>query len=362
MKIVYEKLVVRNFGPISNLDIVIRPLTLFIGTQGSGKSTIAKLLTICREQRWWQNRPGKGSDFHKRLRDFGIGDYIQENSFIEYSLTDDETRHPNVVTYENGTIAITTDGNWEGDVIRYLYVPAERNLIGNMSEAIASMLIAQIPISTLLLEYMSQFERATKEFPVYEIPFFGVNYVKKDNRNMIELKDKDKLLPLSASSSGLQSAIPMLVIIDYALATKSYDAFVIEEPEQNLFPENQREVLNFIASRLNGGEKRQAILTTHSPYMLSCLNVLMLAHKLHEEEEFREQVESIVKPEFMVNPDDVAAYSLNPNNEDGIYCKSLISEKTGMVSVNALDTASIYIGDEFDRLYRLYVKMIKGKK
>ena len=88
----------------------------------------------------------------------------------------------------------------------------------------------------------------------------------------------------------------------------------------------------------------------------------MLAHKLHEEEEFREQVESIVKPEFMVNPDDVAAYSLNPNNEDGIYCKSLISEKTGMVSVNALDTASIYIGDEFDRLYRLYVKMIKGKK
>ena len=49
MKIVYERLTVCHFGPISNLDITIRPMTLFIGTQGSGKSTIAKLLTFCRE-------------------------------------------------------------------------------------------------------------------------------------------------------------------------------------------------------------------------------------------------------------------------------------------------------------------------
>ena len=96
--------------------------------------------------------------------------------------------------------------------------------------------------------------------------------------------------------------------------------------------------------------------------MLSCLNVLMLAYKMmHNHEEFREKVEEIVNPDCMVNPADVAAYSLNPNDADGIYCKSLISEKTGMISVNELDTASIYIGDEFDRLYRLYVKIIKSK-
>ena len=29
-----ERLVVRNFGPITKLDIEIRPFTLFIGTQG----------------------------------------------------------------------------------------------------------------------------------------------------------------------------------------------------------------------------------------------------------------------------------------------------------------------------------------
>ena len=358
MKVIYEKLAVRNFGPISNLDIIIRPMTLFIGTQGSGKSTIAKLLTICRDLRWWYNVED-GRDFKKRLRYFGIIDYLQGDSYISYTLTDAVTHHPNVVTYENGIFYVTTDGNREGDVQRFLYVPAERNLIGNMSDAIASMWSAQIPISSLLLDYMSQFERATKELPVYDIPFFDVSYVKQDNRNMISLIGKDKLLPLSASSSGLQSAIPMLVIVDYAIKTDAFNAFVIEEPEQNLFPENQREILNFISSRMAGKDNRQVVITTHSPYMLSCLNVLMLAYKLHDYEEFREKVGAIVEPAFIVNPKDVAVYSLDPNSEK--YCKSLISEKTGLVSVNELDSVSEIIGDDFDRLYDLYRQVNKKK-
>ncbi len=357
MKVVYEKLTVRHFGPISNLDIIIRPMTLFIGTQGSGKSTIAKLLTFCRES---LRADIRDMNYTKRLQDFGINDYLQEDSFISYKLKYDETTIPCEVIYDRNFIVKMGD-NQTADIQRFLYVPAERNLIGNMSEAIASMWSAQIPISSLLLNYMSQFERATKELPVYDIPFFGVSYVKQDNRNLISLKGKNKLLPLSVSSSGLQSAIPMLVIVDYAIKTNAFNSFVIEEPEQNLFPENQREILNFISSRMAGKDDRQVILTTHSPYMLSCLNVLMLAFKMHDSEAFREQVEEIVNPDCMVNPADVAAYSLNPNDEDGIYCKSLISEKTGMVSVNELDTASMFIGEDFDKLYRMFVKSIKSK-
>jgi hypothetical protein len=33
-----------------------------------------------------------------------------------------------------------------------------------------------------------------------------------------------------------------------------------------------------------------------------------------------------------------------------------------MVSVNALDTASLFIGEDFDRLARLYSKVLKSKK
>jgi hypothetical protein len=239
-----------------------------------------------------------------------------------------------------------------------LYNPAERNLVGNLSEATASLWSAGIPLPKPLLEYMGLFERATKLFPRYEIPVFKVNYVKKDNKNMIELRGKDKMISLSASSSGLQSAIPMLMIIDYALKTNCFDSFVIEEPEQNLFPKNQFEMLGFVTSRLwHPSQRRQFIITTHSPYLLSSLNVLMLAYKLHHIDEVREEAEKIIVPGYTVNPDDVAVYSLDPNSE--VYCKSLISEKTGLVSVNELDSVSEVIGDDFDRLYDLYRQVNK---
>ena len=93
--------------------------------------------------------------------------------------------------------------------------------------------------------------------------------------------------------------------------------------------------------------------------MLSSLNVLMLAYRLHQNEEVREQVEEIVKSGFTVNPDIVAVYSLNP--DDKKYCKSLISEKTGLVSVNELDSVSEIIGDDFERLYSLYLQTKKKK-
>lgn len=385
-----ERLVVRNFGPITNIDIEFRKLTLFIGDQGSGKSTLSKLLTICRDMRWWLQllENPESDDIRKPFYDFGINEYFNDESYINYSMGG------LVIKYERGAFDIvSTDISWD-DIYAYfeylnkkfgfgqdsssssseaddeeqafmgaiarmvLYNPAERNLVGSLSEATASLWSAGIPLPKPLLEYMGLFERATKLLPRYEISFFKVSFVKKDNKNMIELNGRDKLLPLSASSSGLQSAIPMLMVIDYALKTDSFNSFVIEEPEQNLFPKNQFEMLGFVTSRLwHPSQRRQFIITTHSPYMLSSLNVLMLAYKLQQIEETREEAEKIISPDYTVNPDDVAVYSLDPDSKE--YCKSLISEKTGLVSVNELDSVSEVIGDKYDKLYRLYVKTLK---
>jgi len=389
-----ERLIVRNFGPITNLDIEFRRLTLFIGDQGSGKSTLSKLLTICRDMRWWlQLLEDSGSEgIKKPFSDFGISEYFMEDTYINYSMGGLE------IKFEKEVFSIVSNDISKDDIKNYfeflnkkfgynqssssseeddekdsaeqafmaanarmiLYNPAERNLVGNLSEATASLWSAGIPLPKPLLEYMGLFERATKLFPRYEIPVFNVNYVKKDNKNMIELRGKDKMISLSASSSGLQSAIPMLMIIDYALKTNCFDSFVIEEPEQNLFPKNQFEMLGFITSRLwHPSQRRQFIITTHSPYLLSSLNVLMLAYKLHHIDEVSEEAEKIIVPGYTVNPDDVAVYSLDPNSE--VYCKSLISEKTGLVSVNELDSVSEVIGDDFDRLYDLYRQVNKKK-
>ncbi|MEM7657450.1 MAG: AAA family ATPase, partial [Bacteroidota bacterium] len=39
-----QKIIVRNFGPIREAEVEIKPLTVLIGEQASGKSTIAKLV------------------------------------------------------------------------------------------------------------------------------------------------------------------------------------------------------------------------------------------------------------------------------------------------------------------------------
>lgn len=387
-----ERLVVKNFGPITNLDIEIRPFTLFIGTQGSGKSTVSKLLTICRDIRWWLQILEK-NDVYKPFVDFGINEYFQEDSSFLYVLDDEEIKYEkgmfeykskdkddteaiiktlkiiiaeSSVSYlKNEKDGLTKENLSDPHTLNVLkaysrmglYILAERNLVGNLSDSLASILLHQIPLSNPLLEYMSMFEKAKKEFSSYEVPFFDVKYIKKEGKDKIELSNKSKDLPLSACSSGLQSALPMLMVIDYALKTGCFNSFVVEEPEQNLFPENQREVLEFFTKRLWNKECDKFVLTTHSPYLLSCLNVLMLAYKLHNIEKVREEAEKIIVMGRTVNPDVVAVYGLYPDEKE--YCKSLISEKTGLVSVNELDSVSENIGDDFDRLYELYRQVNK---
>lgn len=45
-----DRILIKNFGPIREVDIQIKPLTLFIGPQSSGKSTISKLIYL--GQQW----------------------------------------------------------------------------------------------------------------------------------------------------------------------------------------------------------------------------------------------------------------------------------------------------------------------
>ena len=40
-----ERLIVKSLGPVKELDIIFRKVTLFIGDQGTGKSCVAKLFS-----------------------------------------------------------------------------------------------------------------------------------------------------------------------------------------------------------------------------------------------------------------------------------------------------------------------------
>ena len=41
-----DRLIVKNFGPLKDIDIELKEINLFIGENGSGKSVLGKTITI----------------------------------------------------------------------------------------------------------------------------------------------------------------------------------------------------------------------------------------------------------------------------------------------------------------------------
>ena len=395
-----EEIIIRNFGPISNATLTIYPLTIFIGDQGCGKSTISKLLTICRDIRWRHDiLEGDKESVWRPFKEFFIDEFFCEDTFFSYKEdADKEDASSDSIVYENGVFSYSMGGvddvkeakrrlellivetthslakrtgnkmikeadSYTRKLLRAntrigLYVPAERNIIAVLSQSLASVILNKIPFPDVILEFMSIFEKAKKEFHTFEVPFLNARFIEKEGSNRIFLPESNKEISFNAGSSGLQSTLPMLMVIDYSRKTDCFDSFVVEDPEQNLFPKKQRELMFYFASKLNNN-KCNFVLTTHSPYLLSCLNVQLLASKLYAMDGLKDEVSNIIKKDFVVDSKDVAVYSLGTKTEDNDYCRSLISQVTGLVSINELDAVSEYIGDDYERLYSLYLRTKK---
>ena len=391
-----EKIVVKNFGPIKELNCEIKKFTVFIGTQGSGKSTVSKLLTICRDL-FWQTIVARGEDCSMFFKMYGIDTYFKPTTYIQY------VKEELTITYERGKFKAKMKGCTQNvykqlqeemfiaslqsmmkmmgyqdineikdnisdmrvliaNIRTLMYIPAERVIAGQLSSSLASLIVAKVPLSDSLMEYLSFFEKAQKEFPNYRVPFLNAELHNKDGERYIKIQSEDhaELVPLSFCSSGLQSVFPMLMVVDYCVKNNYFDAFVIEEPELNLFPTNQRELVHFILQRYNDSSSKNdlnVILTTHSPYILSILNVALLAKIVAQDVDLVDDVNRIVPPNEQLSPDDIVVYALS--EDDQLCCKNLMSKKTNLIGMNSLDAVSIIIGDEFGLLHQLYLKHLK---
>lgn len=396
-----ERIKVNHFGPITHLDINIKRLTFFIGSQGSGKSTVSKLLTIFRDV-LWRYAVAKGMDGFKQFREMNIDKYFYEDTEMEYSkdhflityskgkftcvdIRDQNNQDTMIFALENvlakaGQEVMNNLGYSDIEKLKenetdmhlflantktLLYIPAERIIASQLSDSLANVMASGIPLGGQLKEYMSLFSKARKEFPEYQVPFLNTTYKFVNGVESISIGNEEKNgLQLSSCSSGLQSVLPLLMIMDYCTRNDYFDSFVVEEPEQNLFPSNQRELMRFLLSKWNNEKQKMAmIITSHSPYMLSILNNYLYASELgHDDKISREDVQSIINERFWVNIDDCAAYSLGEEMNGGDFCKSVISEESHLVDFNYLDAVSIETSEEYNKLQRLYVSSRRKKK
>jgi predicted ATPase len=105
---------------------------------------------------------------------------------------------------------------------------------------------------------------------------------------------KGKKIKLSMDESS--SAVRSLLDIGFYLRheAKRGDLLIIDEPELNLHPENQRRVARLLARLVNVGIK--VFITTHSDYLIKELNTLIMLYsdepylkKIAEDEGYREE-------------------------------------------------------------------------
>jgi len=329
------RLYIKAFGPLKEIDIELNEINLFIGENGSGKSVLAKLVTILTAFNDLQEK-----SILKKLKDFNI-DYITSQTIIK--IYDNESKDDFIFKIENQTVIKDTD--WlesTKEIESSQYIPAERNLISLFSQSLSSLVVAEIPLPKFLLHFSSQYEKARNE--IKELAFLDVKYY-NNGRDVIYYNDKD-YLELTHSSSGIQSALPLYLAIKY-FNKKNHHAVIIEEPELNLFPKAQSQTIQYIIE--NATHINKLLLMTHSPYVLSTLNILLYAYKVGSLNGVtKEKVSKLVSQKQWINPDKFSAYYM----ENGTVRN--IKGTTGLISENEIDDSSDEISGQFDALVEIY--------
>lgn len=329
------KLKVRNFGPIRGgfgdyIDFA--KAVVFCGPQGSGKSTVAKLFsTLCWVEKWlfkmsfpFVQDVYTYEQFFADLSWQGIGDYINPTSEIDFIGSFYR------ILVKGARIKVElNNADSEYKMPKIMYMPAERNFVSVIRNALR---VENLPESLNNLQV--EFEGAKKKYKLgYKLPANGFEFAFDEEKGeswILNGGEGGTRTPLFQASSGLQSIVPLLLVSEYLeselsaagkvdaetciakaspekrLSAKTYfervqnlklesekesEAIiryvmpcthfvnVVEEPEQNLYPSTQCEVVDKLLTLANRQAESRLVMSTHSPYVVNHLLLVAQAEE-----------------------------------------------------------------------------------
>jgi predicted ATPase len=363
------KIEIHNFGPIKTASLNVFRVTVFTGNQGSGKSTVAKLISTFS----WMEKMLVRGDYS--VNDFTEDDFIQKrlayHRLSEYMKDTTELLYEGeawFIGYKNGRLmfAEVTDSNYTMPQI--MYVTAERCIVATVGNA------AKLKgISGALNEFITEYINARHSMPdLVKLPindtFAGYDKV----RDTLYIHGRDYQVNLIDAASGFQSLVPLYLVsqhlCDSVTSVKNSElmssderrrfekqfkeitndpnlteeqkriarsslgrkynksAFIniVEEPELNLYPSAQKQFLYELLKFNNTIHENEAepqnkvIITTHSPYLINFLSIAIHGKELlgrimqsEKKEALKEELASIVPLEALTAIDDVSIFQLD---------------------------------------------------
>ena len=371
-----NRIKIRNFGPIkeglSDNDgwMDIKKVSVFIGNQGSGKSSIAKLISTFS---WIEKVLTRGDFSAKEFTATTFKDKYCKYHRINNYFVEGQTE----IFYEGESYAFSYTRNGEFNIRKFdnglnryplpqiMYVPAERNFISMVNRA---NLIKELPESlvTFLLEYDNAKEEIGENFC---LPINSAQLEYDKQKDIISVVGDGYDVKLQEASSGFQSLVPLYLVSTYLAnsvkkqagnsqkmssdETKRFEegvrsiwedatlsdaqrraalsalssrfnksAFVniVEEPEQNLFPSSQIQLMESLLGLNNSLAANKLIITTHSPYLINSLTIAVKAGALKNELEERNNKELLAELamlypiESVVDKNEIVIYELDETN------------------------------------------------
>ena len=405
-----ERLIIRNFAGIDEIDIELGRINIFIGAQASGKSICVKCLYFF-----------KGcinSLLRQALRpQFVVADLealftagfsmmfertaFQENTVLRYTdgnnfiqLTGNEQQldvtfsnfYPALFDQARKAVSSPVSSSPEEaaflDTALYMrfkqaaalalgpfgtstlmFVPASRATYSLATEPQADGPFSTDPFLNNFRQFYSTFKRSepftrqdlrnslvdtlTKE--VLQADF------KRENEKDFLIQAQGTKTPLVVSSSGQQEVLPVVLALRYlALAARTEpEIAIIEEPEAHLHPTAQNTLAQLMAAVYNvRTAPLQLFLTTHTPYLLTAFNNLIyagqLADTLHDDAAGLAKLDAVVPKKLQLHLADFRVYGL----ENG-RATLMIDEETGLLRADSLDSVSDVTADQFGDLMAL---------